>query len=394
MFILGDSVLAGMDRMTIDSMVEFSDSSLMIMTPLYKEEMRGFPLEPEYGIAEPEAMLERLAEILPQATAMSPRTQFSAFASNRIDSLPVIGTIVQPDLDARVFKIANNLSEGTWFSESKEAHTDQQIVLGKVLAQDLGLGIGDWMILSARAVDDSLNADEFFITGIVDVPAQEISQSGIFIPYTAGKRLLGEELPVTTIAVSLVRALTLDNELAESELAFQTVSSSVEGITAISIKEAAGDYLAMRTMKAKYSNIMILVVLLIAGVGIVNTILMSVFSRVKEIGVLRAYGMLPAQIRSLFSLEGLMIGIIGSLGGVMLGCFGVWATIQWGIPLDKLMGNIDMGGIPLGGKLQGEWHPATIGIGFAFGVLASWLSARIPASKAGKFEVTDALRFV
>jgi ABC-type lipoprotein release transport system permease subunit len=48
----------------------------------------------------------------------------------------------------------------------------------------------------------------------------------------------------------------------------------------------------------------------------------------------------------------------------------------------------------LGGKLQGEWHPATIGIGFAFGVLASWLSARIPASKAGKFEVTDALRFV
>jgi putative ABC transport system permease protein len=394
MFILGDSVLAGMDRMTIDSMVEFSESSLMVMNPLYKENMRGFPLEPEYGIPESKAVIERVSQILPEARAITPRTQFAAIASNRIDSLPVFGTIVEPESDARVFGIATNLSEGSWFPALEEATPDRQIVLGKALAKDLGLATGDWLILSARAVDDSLNADEYLITGIVDIPAQQISQSGIFISYGAAKELLGEDLPVTTLAIALPRSTTLDDELAKSEIAFQTLISSFPNLTGISIQEAAGDYLAMRTMKAKYSNIIILVVLLIAGVGIVNTILMSVFSRIKEIGVLRAYGMFPAQIRRLFSLEGLMIGTIGSLGGVLLGCFGVWATIQWGIPLDKLMGNIDMGGIPLGGKLQGEWHPATIAIGFIFGVLASWISARIPASKAATFEITDALRFV
>ena len=44
--------------------------------------------------------------------------------------------------------------------------------------------------------------------------------------------------------------------------------------------------------------------------------------------------------------------------------------------------------------LRGEWHPGTMVFGFLFGVAASWISARIPAAKAGKLEVTEALRFV
>ena len=150
----------------------------------------------------------------------------------------------------------------------------------------------------------------------------------------------------------------------------------------------------MRTMKAKYSSMIIVVVLLIAGVGIVNTVLMSVYARIKEIGVLRAYGMNPRQIRRLFSLEGMMIGAIGSLGGVAFGGLLVWWSIRWGIPLDKMFGGLDMGSIPIGGVMRGEWHPATMAAGFAFGVVASWISARIPAKRAGRLEITDALRFV
>ncbi len=105
----------------------------------------------------------------------------------------------------------------------------------------------------------------------------------------------------------------------------------------------------MRNMKAKYSSLIILVVLLIAGVGIVNTILMSVYSRIKEIGVLRAYGMLPGQIRRLFALEGTMIGLIGSLGGIFLGSLLVWWSVKWGIPLDKMFSGLDLGSIPMGG---------------------------------------------
>ena len=80
------------------------------------------------------------------------------------------------------------------------------------------------------------------------------------------------------------------------------------------------------------------VVLLIAGVGIVNTVLMSVYSRIKEIGVLRAYGMQPGQIRRLFSLEGMMIGAIGSTGGVILGMLLTWWSVRWGFDISRFFG--------------------------------------------------------
>ena len=75
----------------------------------------------------------------------------------------------------------------------------------------------------------------------------------------------------------------------------------------------------MRNAKAKYSFVLIFIVLFIAGVGIVNTILMSVYSRIREIGVLRAYGMTRREISRLFTLEGVALGVFGSFLGVALG---------------------------------------------------------------------------
>jgi putative ABC transport system permease protein len=370
-------------------MIDYTESSMKVMTAEYLNDNRALPLK--YGIESPETVIVDIEKLVPEVIASTPRTSFVAYASNRIDSVPVIGTAIDPERDARVFKLSEHLDGGKWLTaDSAQA----EILIGKALAEDLGLGAGDWLVLSARTTDDAMNAEEYHIAGLLDVPAQEVSQSGVFIAYPAARALLGEDLPVTTIAVSLPSSATLDRELDDSEKAAAAIESAFPGIAAIPIAEAAGDYMAMRNMKSKYSSIIILVVLLIAGVGIVNTVLMSVYARIKEIGVLRAYGMLPGQIRRLFSLEGMMIGVIGSAGGLLLGSVLVWWSVQWGIPLDKMFAGLDMGSIPMGDALRGEWHPATMAAGFLFGVIASWISARIPAKRAGRLEVTDALRFV
>jgi ABC-type lipoprotein release transport system permease subunit len=401
MFIFFDSLLAGMDRMTIDSMVSYGDASLTLMTSAYEKESRALPIGPSYGLDSPQKIVASVKGLLPRAKAAAPRTSFAAFASNRIDSVPVMGTAVDPEADAKVFGIADGVVAGTWFGKAGSAGgqtgaggSANQAVLGAKLAADLGLAVGDWFVIEARTTGDFLNADEFVVAGLVDVPAQEITQSGLFLGYPDARSLLGEDLPVTSVAVALPAAPSLDAQLSEAAAASATLEKALPGIRALPIGERAKDYLAMRNMKAKYSTLIILIVLLIAGVGIVNTILMSVYSRIKEIGVLRAYGMTSSRIRRLFSLEGLFLGLLGSAGGVLLGCIGVWASATWGIRIDKMMGGLDLGVIPLGGAIRGEWHPAVIAAGFAFGVLASWISARIPAAKAGKLEVTEALRFV
>ncbi len=389
MFIFFDSILAGMDRMTIDSMVDYTESSVQLMSAEYAKNRRALPLE--YGIAAPGEIMERLSTVLPEVQAATPRTAFLATASNRQDSVPVFATAVDPEMDAKVFRIAGHLEEGTWLSAGSG---DNEVAIGSGLSKDLGLAAGDWLILSARTVDDSLNADEFLITAVLDAPAQEVMQSGVFMSFAAARALLGEDLPVTTIVISLPKESTLDIQLARSVAASAALKSAFPGMETRSIAEASTDYMAMRNMKAKYSSMIILVVLLIAGVGIVNTVLMSVYSRIKEIGVLRAYGMQPGQIRRLFSLEGMMIGAIGSTGGVILGMLLTWWSVRWGFDISRFFGNLDMGSIPLGDALRGEWHPQMIAMAFAFGVFASWISARIPARKAARLEVTDALHFV
>lgn len=386
MFIFFDAILAGMDRMTIDSMVDYSNGSVAVMTPEYRKDKAVLPLD--RGIPDPESVIGQIAALAPRAEGIAPRTDFLAYASNYVDGKPVRGTALDPLRDPDVFSLRSGIVAGGWISSARE------VLIGRALAAELKVEAGDWIILQASTVDDRINADEFMVAGILDVPVPEVNDSGVFLGFEGAKTLLGEALPVSVLHVALPREGSLDAELQEARRLGDRIESGIPGLAAEPVGEAARDYLAMRSMKAKYSMLIILVVLLIAGVGIVNTILMSVYSRVREIGVLRAYGMGGKDIRRLFSLEGLMIGIVGSLGGAVFGAILVWWSMRFGIPLDKMIGKIDLGPVPLPGALFGEFHPQIFLLGMLFGILASWVAAGIPARKAARLEVTDALRFV
>jgi putative ABC transport system permease protein len=399
-YIFYDSALAGMDRMTIDAMTEYSVSSISVRTEAYEKNSGGTPLD--FGITDLEAITALVAKTVPKAVGITPRTKFIGSASNLTDELPIMGTIVDPIKDTGVFKVSSRLSAGTWFGtgsgKSTAADSSSEVPIGKGLAHDLGLKLGDWFVLSGRTLDDSINADQFQVGGIIDVPDPQISKSGVFLSYAQAERLLGVKLPVTEIDVAMPRAPTLDSELSKAAEASKNIERALNvgarGMVAIPIGKAAGDYLAMRNMKSKYSMIIILMVLAISAVGIVNTILMSMYSRIKEIGILKAYGMERRSIRRLFSLEGVLIGFAGSVGGIVIGAVAVWFSVNMGISLDGILGNIDFGNIPLAGTLYGEWHFSAFLIGFIFGILSSWLSSMIPAARASKLEATDALRFV
>ncbi|MHB0897152.1 MAG: ABC transporter permease, partial [Spirochaetales bacterium] len=130
MFIFFDSILAGMDRMTIDSMVDYTESSMRVMTAEYRKNSRGYPLE--YGIDSPESVMRRIAEAVPEVIASTPRASFVAYASNRIDSVPVIGTAIDPARDKGVFKLAEHLAAGTWLAPDS---SENEILVGKGLAK-------------------------------------------------------------------------------------------------------------------------------------------------------------------------------------------------------------------------------------------------------------------
>ena len=390
-FILFDSMLAGMDRMAIDNMSDYSLSSLKVRTPAYVDDITGTPLDKSL----PDAAAT-LAALAARGIAATPRLRFVASLSNYADVIPVIADGVDPAADAKVFKVASSVVSGSWLqSVPRLEATPKSVVMGGLLAKELGLKVGDTVLVSVQTVDDVTNADEYTIAGLVQTPAPQVNEAGLFMSLADARSLLvAPSAPggfATEVDAALPRATNLTAAIAYGERTAAALRTALPALRVDPIGFLAQDYLSVRNAKAKYSFVLIFVVLFIAGVGIVNTILMSVFSRIREIGVLRAYGMTRREITRLFMLEGLALGIFGSVLGVALGALFDLFMVVKGISIEGF--SSAMGSLPLGGTIHGEWNPRTMVIGFVFGLLVSLVAARIPARRAAKLEPTSALRF-
>jgi ABC-type lipoprotein release transport system permease subunit len=382
-FIAFDSMLAGMDRMAIDNMESYTVSSLKLRDPAYVDDLAANPLDKP--LKESEKAIAALAAIGAPAT---PRLRFVARASNYTDEIPVLADAVDPERDASVFRLSSAVVSGTWLKGASA----KSVVLGAALAKELGLKVGDGILISAQTVSDTTNADEYTIAGTVSTPAPEINSSGLFMSLADARELLVADAGlVTEVDAALPRASSLEAAVKGGDAAAARLRSALPGIRVDPISYLARDYLALRGAKAKYSFVLIFIVLLIAAVGIVNTILMSVYSRIREIGVLRAYGMTRRDISRLFLLEGLAVGLVGSTLGVAVGCVLEFFMARVGFDMSSFASS--MGSIPLSGVLRGEWNPVTMAFGFLFGIAVSLIAAQVPARKAAALEPTDALRF-
>jgi putative ABC transport system permease protein len=383
-FISFDSMLAGLDRMAVDNMADYTVSSLKIRTPAYVQDIQATPLDK--GLPHP---AETLAAVAAQGLSGAARLRFVARVSNYTDEIPVLADAVDPVADARVFKLPQAVTSGSWLSRA----APRSVVLGAELARELKVNVGDTVLITAQTVNDVTNADEYTVAGLVSTPLPEVNRAGLYMPLDDARVLLdapsGPDGLVTEVDVALPRATSLAAAIKEGEAAATRLRAALPAERIDPIGSLAASYLALRNAKASYSLIPVIIVLIISAVGIVNTILMSVYSRIREIGVLRAYGMTARDIRRLFTLEGLALGLAGSCLGVALGSALDLLMIARGIDISAF----SMGSLPISGILRGEWNPKTMVIGFLFGVVVSLVAARIPARRAGRLEPTAALRF-
>lgn len=385
-FIFFNSMLAGLDRMAIDNMTDYTLSSLKIRTPAYVDDIEATPLDK--GLVHPQRVLAAAAA---QGLAAAPRLRFVARLSNYTDEIPVLADAVDPAADGRVFRVSQSVVSGTWLS----GPATHSVVLGAELASELKVKAGDTVLISAQTIDDTTNADEYTVAGLVAAPTPEVNRGGLFISLEDAQALLaaptGPDGLVTEVDVALPRSASLNGAIAEGDAAAGRLRAALPGLRVDPISQLAAGYLEVRNQKSKTAFIIVLIVLAISAVGIVNTILMSVFSRIREIGVLRAYGMTARDIKRLFTLEGLALGLVGSLLGVGVGALLNFYLIVHGMDMSAYAQGF--GNIPVAGVLRGEWDPKTLAFGFLFGVILSLLAARIPARRAARLEPTDALRF-
>lgn len=282
-----------------------------------------------------------------QGLQATQRIRFVARLSNYTDEIPVLADAVDPAADPKVFRLAQAVTEGAWLSRA----SPHSVVLGAELARELSLNVGDTVLVTAQTVHDVTNADEYTVAGLLSTPAPEVNRGGLFMPLDEARALLdtpaGPGALVTEVDVALPSAPSLAAALAQGEAAASRLRAALPAERIDPIGSLAAGYLALRNAKASYSLIPVIIVLMIAAVGIVNTILMSVFSRVREIGVLRAYGMTARDIKRLFTLEGLALGLAGSTLGVALGAALDLLLVVRGVSMGSL--SQSLGSLPISG---------------------------------------------
>ena len=226
------------------------------------------------------------------------------------------------------------------------------------------------------------------IVGIINSPNPMINKGTGFLPLATALADLEMEGAVTEIVLSLPASTRLDEKVAQFN---QTLASSFPALTALSWRELATDYIAMAEMKSKGSGMLVLLIFIIAAVGISNTMLIAVYERFREIGMMRALGMKNSSIRMTFLLEAGGIGLIGSLAGLVLGAIVTYFMVNYGIDYSNIVGDMDIG-YRVQGVFRAAWHPEAMVQAVFFGTLISMVVALLPASRALKLKITDCLR--
>ena len=385
MFIFLDSMLQGADMESIRNLKWYETSSIRITNSDYWENRFQLPLD--INVADADSILKDLSD---QNITATGRVVFSGdMIINKQDfgedgNLAVTVTAIDAERDFDVFHYEDTLLSGRFLERGEDS-----VILGSWLAEDIGADVGYFITIVARGKGGFYEAMDLEIVGIVNCPNPAVNRTLVMMPLDVADEYLFMEGEVTEIDVKLPDSYD-DSDVIRVQ---SEIDNIVEGkdLVSMSWMELAADYLAGMEMERAGTGMLLFLIFIIAAVGITNTMLMSIFERIRELGMMRSLGMSNRNIRISFAIEAAGIGFIGSLLGVLLGIFSVYYLINWGIDYGVWMRDYDMM-YRIQAVFRGVWNIETMILSIFAGTLISTLVAYFPTSRALKMDIPDCLR--
>jgi putative ABC transport system permease protein len=368
--------IAGTEDQFANNFIASLGGHIQINAAGYAAKARLTPMD--IVLETPDALAERVARIS-HVTQVLKRVRFGAGVSNDIDTLPTLGLAIDPTAEGNEI-IAKSIIEGTYLGEQP-----REALVGKQLAQDLNLKIGSDVTIVVRTYTGSTNALAPVVKGIFYTGFPQLDNM-IVVPLTeAQKRLLLKD-KITDLIVSV------DNiERAESvaRAIRAELGTNVEVQTWRELGQALWQLISLRRY---VFNLLSIIVVVIALLGMMNTILMSVFERTREIGTMMALGVSRGEVQWLFLIESALLGSAGAaLGSLIGGGVTKYFSVN-GISVSIGLNNVVS--IPIGQTIYSGFSWSGLLIFFGLVVLLSVLAAAYPAYLASRQEPVQALRHI
>ena len=384
LLIFMDALIAGSDQAIYGNAVRMYGGNVQVHAPGYREKSDRLPLLP---LADSETVVETIESIESpeRIVSTSKRINTGGMVSTGAGNYPVVITAIEPDKEAPVSLFAENISNGRFLSNED----GDAVVLGQGLAELLEVEVGDRVMVVGRRLNESMRQRNMTVVGIYDLGMEQAERGTIFINLPTAQTLYNLRDQETEVVISLesvgkesVIIADLQEQLPNYEVdSWDTLSPEIR--QALESKSVATGILGM-------------LVVLIASIGILNLMLMAVYERTREMGVLAALGMKGRQIRTLFLLEGTFIGFFGAVLGVIAGSLLVAAVAQNGIDIGSLTegaGDVEVYAL-MGEKMYPALSATTT---FSYALLVTIISAVasfFPAWQASRQEPAEALHHI
>lgn len=237
-----------------------------------------------------------------------PRLESFALASNGPVTMGVLLSGIDPEGEDGLTGLADRVSAGRYLNAS-----DNGVLVAEGIAKELGLKVGDTLIVLSQGYHGASAADRFPITGLVSFGSPDLNKLMVFLPLPLAQYFFAAEGRVTTLV------LQLDN-VEEAATALTTLRQKLDPaeFEVLGWEDLLPDLVQARYLDTAGANIILGILYLIIAFGLFGTVLMMTKEREYEFGVLVAIGMRRPLLTQVVWIEVLFLSLVGAVVGMAL----------------------------------------------------------------------------
>jgi ABC-type lipoprotein release transport system permease subunit len=378
-----DSMLRGLERQSYDNLIHYQTAHAKVYEEAWFELRDELPLD--RAIQDPAALLDEVLQV-PGVAAAVPRIVFQAHLSDGRDQIPVQGLAIETaGSDSDVFRIPEAVVAGSYLPPDGSG-----LLLGSGLARIFDVGPGGWMTVLVRTRTGVWEAQELQVTGVVTTGNPSIDQNTFLMGLEPAREMLDMQGRATELAIRFAPTASERTVLNRLNERF----ASRADLRVAGWREQEAEFIALTEGKRGGGLVAMAIFVVVALVGVANTMLLAAFERTQEIGMLLAMGMRRASVRRLFLVEGALTGLGAGALGTLVALIPIFHFAHTGIDFSAMFSEDMDIGYPVAGRVYWAVSPAMM--------IAAWVGTAVLAAgatlyaavRASRLEPAEALRRV